>query len=47
MNIAFFNGVSGMIAFQRNMDIVSNNMANVNTTGYKKTTGSFVDLLYR
>lgn len=46
MNIAFFNGVSGMIAFGRNMDMVSNNIANVNTVGYKKTTGSFVDLIY-
>ncbi len=46
MNIAFFTGVSGMIAYQSSLDSIANNMANINTTGYKKTTNSFVDLLY-
>ncbi len=46
MNIAFYTGVSGMIAYQNNLDSISNNMANISTTGYKKTTNQFVDLLY-
>ncbi len=46
MNIAFYTGVSGMIAYQNNLNSISNNMANISTTGYKKTTNQFVDLLY-
>lgn len=46
MNITFFNGVSGLIAFQEDMNALSHNMANVNTTGYKGTRTAFEDLLY-
>lgn len=38
---------SGMIAQQFNVDLISNNLANVNTTGYKKQRGEFKDLLYQ
>ena len=36
---------TGMIAQQLNLDVVSNNIANVNTTGYKKVRAEFQDLL--
>ncbi|MTI69462.1 MAG: flagellar hook-basal body complex protein [Firmicutes bacterium] len=37
---------SGLKAFQRKMDIVSNNISNVQTTGYKKAEVKFEDLVY-
>lgn len=46
MNIAFYNGVSGMVTHQQNMDIIANNIANTNTVGYKTSRPSFTDLLY-
>ena len=36
---------TGMIAQQINIDVISNNIANVNTTGYKKVRTEFQDLL--
>jgi flagellar basal-body rod protein FlgG len=36
----------GMAAQQLNVDTISNNLANVNTTGYKKNAIEFQDLLY-
>jgi len=38
---------SGMIAQQLNIDNIANNLANVNTTGYKKSRIDFQDLLYQ
>lgn len=46
MNIAFYNGASGLVAHQAALDLVANNIANVNTTGYKPTRPEFDDLLY-
>ena len=37
---------SGMYAQQLYVDTIANNLANVNTTGYKKTKLEFQDLLY-
>ena len=37
---------TGMIAQQNNMDVVANNIANVNTTGFKKGRAEFEDLIY-
>lgn len=37
---------SGMMAQQFNVDVISNNLANVNTLGYKKQRAEFKDLLY-
>lgn len=37
---------TGLTAQQRYVEIISNNMANVNTTGYKKVRPEFQDLLY-
>ncbi len=36
---------TGMLAQQNNLDIVANNIANVNTTGFKKVRAEFQDLL--
>ncbi|MEG1687137.1 MAG: flagellar hook-basal body protein [Angelakisella sp.] len=46
MNIAFYTGVSGMAAFQQQMDITAHNIANSTTTGYKVSRASFSDLMY-
>lgn len=40
-------GSSGMTAQQTNIDNLSNNLANVNTAGYKKSRINFEDLLYQ
>jgi flagellar basal-body rod protein FlgG len=37
---------TGLSAQQRYVEIISNNLANVNTTGYKKVRPEFQDLLY-
>lgn len=46
MNIAFYSGVSGLVAYQQDMDTIAHNMANVNTAGYKQLRNEFSDLLY-
>lgn len=46
MNIAFYSGVSGLVAYQQDMDTIAHNMANVNTAGYKPLRNEFSDLLY-
>ncbi|OQX92728.1 MAG: flagellar basal body rod protein FlgG [candidate division Zixibacteria bacterium 4484_95] len=38
---------SGMSAQQMNVDVIANNLANVNTTGYKKSKIEFQDILYQ
>jgi flagellar basal-body rod protein FlgG len=38
---------TGMQAQQDNMDTISNNIANVNTSGFKKSRAEFEDLLYQ
>lgn len=42
---ALTTAATGMIAQQTNIDVISNNMANINTTGYKKVRAEFQDLL--
>ena len=44
---ALYNGVSGMTAEQSLLDVGSNNIANINTTGFKKSEVSFSDLVYQ
>ena len=44
---ALWTGASGMIAQQTNVDTIGNNLANVNTTGYKKEMAEFKSLLYQ
>ncbi len=41
------NSVSGLIAYQRALDQVAHNLANVNTTAYKQSETIFGDLLYQ
>ena len=43
---ALWTGAAGMIAQQDAVDTISNNLANVNTIGYKKETVEFKTLLY-
>ncbi len=43
---ALWTAGSGMAAQQFNVDVISNNLANVNTTSYKKDKVEFKDLLY-
>jgi flagellar basal-body rod protein FlgG len=43
---ALFTAATGMIAQQMNVDTISNNLANVNTTGFKKSRIHFQDLIY-
>lgn len=38
---------TGMLAQQTNVDVISNNIANMNTTAYKKQRAEFQDLLYQ
>jgi flagellar basal-body rod protein FlgG len=38
---------TGMLAQQLNVDVISNNIANMTTTGYKRQRAEFQDLLYQ
>lgn len=44
---ALWSAASGMVAQQTNVDTISNNLANVNTTGYKTEVAEFKSLLYQ
>lgn len=44
---SLWTAASGMTAQQVNVDTISNNLANINTTGYKKETAEFKSLLYQ
>lgn len=44
---ALWTAGSGMQAQQSNIDVISNNIANVNTTGFKKQRAEFQDLMYQ
>jgi flagellar basal-body rod protein FlgG len=46
MNPALQTSASGMSAQQRLIDVIANNLANVNTTGFKRSRASFEDVLY-
>jgi len=43
MFTALSSAVSGLDAYQEQMDIIGNNIANLNTTGFKSGTGNLVD----
>src|ERR1700742_1998437 len=47
MNPALWTAKTGLDAQQTNMAVISNNLANVNTTGFKKGRAVFEDLLYQ
>src|ERR1700736_669907 len=44
---ALYTAATGMIAQQYNIDTISNNLANVNTTGFRKNSAHFQDLIYQ
>src|SRR5690625_3816526 len=44
---SLWTAASGMQAQQFNIDTISNNLSNVNTTGFKKSRVDFQDLLYQ
>src|ERR1700709_2415385 len=43
---ALYSAATGMLAQQTSLDNISNNLANVNTAGFKRGRASFADLLY-
>jgi flagellar basal-body rod protein FlgG len=43
---AFSTAATGMTAQQMMLDVIANNLANVNTTGFKRSQINFQDLLY-
>jgi flagellar basal-body rod protein FlgG len=47
MITALRTAATGMHAQQTNVDVISNNLANVNTTGFKSARVSFNDLVYQ
>lgn len=42
---SLFSGVSGLKNHQTRMDVIGNNISNVNTTGFKSSRVTFVDML--
>ena len=44
---ALWTAGTGMNVHQANLDVISNNIANVNTNGYKKSRADFQDLMYQ
>jgi flagellar basal-body rod protein FlgG len=44
---ALYSAAAGMQSQQMNLDVIANNLANVNTTGFKKSKIEFQDLLYQ
>ncbi|MFQ5718809.1 MAG: flagellar basal-body rod protein FlgG [Acidobacteriota bacterium] len=47
MQRALWTAASGMASQQLNVDTIANNLANVNTTGFKRSRAEFRDLLYQ
>ena len=47
MDAALWVSKTGLDAQQMRMDVISNNLANVNTTGFKTDRAVFEDLLYQ
>lgn len=43
---AFYTSKAGAIGFQKSLDITANNIANVNTQGFKAQNPTFAELLY-
>jgi flagellar basal-body rod protein FlgG len=44
---SLYTAATGMTAQQLNMDVIANNLANTNTTGFKRSRADFQDLLYQ
>ncbi|EAJ7469643.1 TPA: flagellar hook protein FlgE, partial [Campylobacter jejuni] len=43
---SFYNGISGVKSNSFGIDITANNIANVNTTGFKYSDAQFKDIFY-
>ena len=46
MNASFYTAARGAMTQQERMNVISNNLANVNTIGYKAKSSVFSDLMY-
>ena len=44
---SLFSGVSGLQNHQTRMDVIGNNLANINTTGFKRNRVNFQDIFYQ
>lgn len=44
---SMFSGVSGLRVHQTKMDVIGNNIANVNTVGFKSSSVTFSDIFYQ
>lgn len=44
---SLYSGVSGLRVHQTKMDVIGNNIANVNTVGFKSSSVNFSDILYQ
>lgn len=44
---ALWTACTGMVAMQTQIDVMANNLANVNTLGFKKSRAEFEDLMYQ
>ncbi len=43
---ALYTAATGMMAQEKNVEVIANNVANMRTTGFKRQTIHFQDLLY-
>ncbi|MFP4497895.1 MAG: flagellar hook protein FlgE [Vulcanimicrobiota bacterium] len=46
MGIAMNNAITGVLNFQKALDVVGNNLSNMQTPGYKKSSMAFKELMY-
>lgn len=46
MNISYYTAVTALDTYQSDLDVTANNIANLNTNGYKPVRSNFEDLLY-
>ncbi|WP_424660723.1 flagellar hook-basal body protein, partial [Desulfofundulus sp.] len=44
---SIYTSLAGMLSHRTRMDVLANNIANINTTGYKAAQASFQDTLYQ
>ena len=44
---SLWTAATGMSSQQLNMDVIAHNLANSNTTGFKRSRGNFEDLMYQ
>lgn len=47
MSISLYSAASGMEAQQTNLNVIANNIANVSTTGFKRSKVEFQDMFYQ